>query len=313
MFEKIVENFLRTPVMVALSAVAILVLPTRAAGQSGTVTDDAFLSSNATTQLLNLNGQGGFLIVAGSNATVGSGHVGATTAYIKFQLPASLPSTVTGANVTKATLKLYLSLGTTPSGTINIYPVTSAWTESTLSASSTPTLSSTPFVTGLAVGNSDSYLVVDVTKLVQDWLNGSANGGFANDGIALVATTSSSYAVFDSKESIATSHEPSLEILLVNSGPEGPVGPQGPTGPAGQAGAQGIQGIPGPVGATGPQGSVGMNNRGTWTGSAAYNQNDAVSDSSSFWLALIANQSSEPNLFNPNWQLLAAGINNRGA
>src|SRR5580700_1077843 len=145
--------------------------------QSGTVTDDAFLSSNATTQLLNLNGQGISLIVAGSGAAVGSLHVGATTTYIKFQLPSSLPPTVTAANVAKATLKLYLSLATNPSGTIDIYPINSAWTESTLTPSSPPTISPTPFATGIPVGNADSYLVVDVTPLVQDWLNGSANGG----------------------------------------------------------------------------------------------------------------------------------------
>jgi hypothetical protein len=70
MFGKTAESFLRTALLVALSFVAILVLPSRAAGQSATVTDDAFLSSNATTQLLNLNGQGGSLIVAGTNAAV---------------------------------------------------------------------------------------------------------------------------------------------------------------------------------------------------------------------------------------------------
>jgi hypothetical protein len=285
----------------------------RASAQSATVTDDAFLSTNAVVQSLNLNGQGGSLIVAGPNAMVGSSRVGTTTSYIKFQLPASLPPGVTAANVAKATLKLYLSLGTTPGGTINIYPLTSAWTESALSASSPPTLSPTPFASGLAVGSSDSYLVVDVTKLVQEWLSGSANGGFANDGIALVADTNNTYAVFDSKESIVTSHEPRLEITLINGGVPGPPGAPGPIGPAGQPGPQGNQGIAGPMGAIGAQGPIGINNRGTWTGSTAYNQNDAVSDSSSFWLALIPNQASEPNLFNPNWQLLAAGINNRGA
>jgi hypothetical protein len=248
MFGKIVENSLRTALLAALSAISTLVSPTGVAGQSATVTDDAFLSSNATTQSVNLNGQGGFLVIAGSNATVGSAHVGATTAYIKFQLPASLPPTVTAANVTKATLKLYLSLGTNPSGTINIYPVASAWTESALSASSPPALSSMPFVTGLAVGSSDSYLVVDVTKLVQDWLNGSSNGGFANDGIALVAGTSSSYVVFDSKEGIVTSHEPRLEIVLANDGPQGPPGPQGPIGPAGQGSVIAVNSGPGIIG-----------------------------------------------------------------
>jgi hypothetical protein len=305
---KLPSSLLLTIVLLA----SLVVFPGRIWAQSGTVTDDAFVSSNATTQLLNLNGLGGALIVAGSSATVGSAHVGATTAYIKFQLPASLPPTVTAANIAKATLKLYPSLGTTPSGTVSIYPVTSAWTESTLNVSSPPTLSSTPFATGIAVGNSDSYLVVDVTQLVRDWLNGAANGGFANDGIALVAATSSSYVVFDSKESIITSHEPRLEIVLTGSGPAGPIGPQGPQGVGGPAGPQGSPGITGPVGPQGAQGPAGINNRGTWTNTTQYNQNDVVSDASSFWLALIANQSSEPNTLNPNWQVLAAGINNRG-
>jgi hypothetical protein len=252
---------MRKPFRPSLFALALMIsffVPSgKVWAQSGTVTDDAFLSSNATTQLLNLKGQGISLIVAGSGAEVGSLHVGATTTYIKFQLPSSLPSTVTAANVAKATLKLYLSLATNPSGTIDIYPISSAWTESTLTPSSPPTISPTPFASGIAVGNSDSYLVVDVTQLVQDWLNGSANGGFANDGIALVAATSSSYVVFDSKESIITSHEPRLEIVLVDSGPAGAVGPEGPQGPAGPQGPQGSPGIAGPAGPVGLTGAIG--------------------------------------------------------
>jgi hypothetical protein len=253
---------------------AVLLLPHGVAAQSGTVTDDAFLSSSKTTEVLNLNGQGISLIVAGSSAAVGSVQVGATKTYIKFQLQSSLPPMVAAANVSKATLKLYLSPLTTPSGAIDIYPVTSAWTESTLTTSP-PTVSSTAFATGIAVGNANSFLVVDLTQLVKEWLNGPANGGLANDGIALAADTSTSYVVFDSKESIVTSHEPRLEIVLANSGPQGPTGaaatvqvgntttvgaggqaavtnsgtssaailnfsiPQGVQGPAGTAGAQG--------------------------------------------------------------------------
>jgi hypothetical protein len=50
-------------------AAALLLLPSRAAAQSATVTDDAFLSTSKTTQSFNLNGQGISLIVAGSSAT----------------------------------------------------------------------------------------------------------------------------------------------------------------------------------------------------------------------------------------------------
>jgi hypothetical protein len=247
MLGKIVDRILQTAILFALSTVAILLLPMRVAGQSGTVTDDAFLSSNATTQLLNLNGQGGSLIVAGATATVGTLHPGTTKTYINFQLSSSLPPATAAANVSKATLKLFLSPGTNPSGAIDIYPVTSPWTESTL-ATSPPNLSSTAFATGVAVGKTDQFLVVDVTQLVQQWLEGSANGGLNNDGIALLADTSTTYAVFDSKESIFTSHEPRLEIVLVNSGPQGAQGVPGPPGPPGPGSVTQINSGPGLIG-----------------------------------------------------------------
>jgi hypothetical protein len=228
--------------MTVLIAVFLL-LPGRAAAQSGTVTDDGFVSSNSTTQRLNLGGQGISLIVAGSSAVAGSVPVGTTTTYIKFQLPSSLPANVAAVNVAKATLKLYLSPATAPTGAIDIYPVTSAWTEATLGSPSAPTIAATPFASNISVGGANSFLVVDLTQLVQQWLEDSASGGLVNDGIALVAHTSSSYVVFDSKESVVTSHEPRLEIVLVDAGPQGPQGPAGPQGPKGDTGATGAPGI----------------------------------------------------------------------
>jgi len=335
--------------------VVMFVLPGKAAAQSGTVTDDAFVSSNSATQLANLNGQGIALVVAGSSGTVGPVHVGATKTFLKFQLQSSLPPNVAAANVAKATLKLFISPSCNANGAIDIYPVTSAWSESTLNPSSPPAISATPFVTGIPVGKANSFWVVDVTQLVKDWLEGSANGGLDNDGIALVANTSSTSVIFDSKENIITSHEPRLEIVLVDGGPQGPAGPQGPQGAMGPAGSAGPPGTAGPAatvnvgttmtvpagtpasvlnggtasnpvlnflipqgamglpGARGPQGPVGINNRGAWNGATAYNSNDAVFDSASYWLATIANTGSEPSSTNTNWQLIAAGINNRGA
>ena len=70
-----------------LCAVALLLLPLRAAAQSGTVTDDGFISTNSTTQQLNLNGQGISLIVAGSSATVGSTSVGTTKVFCAVVWP----------------------------------------------------------------------------------------------------------------------------------------------------------------------------------------------------------------------------------
>lgn len=334
----------------AVFGAVLLLLPSRVTGQSGTVTDDGFLSTNSTTQKLNLGGQGISLIVGGASSMAGSPlvSVGQTTTYIKFQLQSSLPQNAAVANVTKATLKLFLSPSFAPSGAIDIYPVTSTWTESTLTTSSPPTLATTPIASGVPIGSDLSFVVVDVTALVQEWLNGPANGGIANDGIALVAHTSATYAVFDSKESIVTSHEPRLEIVLANTGLQGPAGPQGAQGPKGDTGAGGAPGTaatikvepamvvpPGtppsvmnggtpnaadltfilPQGAVGPQGArgpIGINNRNTWISGTAYNPSDAVTYNNSFWLAIAVDNGSLPPPGNPNWQLLSAGINSRG-
>jgi hypothetical protein len=94
------------------------------------------------------------------------------------------------------------------------------------------------------------------------------------------------------------------------AGPAGPAGPTGPTGPQGSAGPMGPVGPvgpTGPAGATGPAGPIGINNRGTWAASTAYNVNDAVTDQGQYWLATAANSGVEPSLpGQASWQLVAA-------
>lgn len=212
----------------------------RSAAQSGTLTDDGFVSTRNATQHMNQNGLGPSLIVAGASATSSTtGPVGTTTTFLKFQLQSSLPPSVAAANVAKATLKLFISPNTTPTGAVDLYSVNSAWTETTLNPSSPPSLEATSFATDIVVGGANSFLVADVTQLVKDWLNGPANGGITNDGIALAAHTSATFVVFDSKENTVTSHEPRVEIVLVDAGPQGPAGLPGPQGPAGLQGPAG--------------------------------------------------------------------------
>ncbi len=97
------------------------------------------------------------------------------------------------------------------------------------------------------------------------------------------------------------------------AGPKGDPGPQGPAGPAGATGATGDPGTAGAPGPAGPQGLPGINNQGSWHSANAYNQNDAVFDAGSYWLATAPNTNSEPSSANTNWQMIATGINNRGA
>jgi len=94
------------------------------------------------------------------------------------------------------------------------------------------------------------FIDVDITALVQDW----ASGYLDNHGLALRAVESGAvHVVFDTKESMLTSHSPELEVALAGAGAPGPPGPEGPPGPQGETGATGATGVQGPQG---PPGTV---------------------------------------------------------
>ena len=129
--------------------------------------------------------------------------------YIQFNL-SSIP---TGANVSQATLKLYVN-AVTKAGSFNVDYVSGAWAESTITSSLAPTfgttiVSSVPITTA----SKNQYILIDITPAVVAWLNGSV----ANDGIALVANGTFN-ANFDSKENTTTSHPAELDIVFAGGG-----------------------------------------------------------------------------------------------
>src|SRR5450631_3457979 len=203
---------------------------------------DAFVSS-ATPKL----NYGSSIILA-----VGPG----SNSYVQFNL-SGIPA---GANISKATLRLYVD-AVSGSGILDVFQVTSTWTENKVTYNTRPSQTSVSAI----VGSSDSitsaswnqFLLIDITPLAQGWMNGT----IPNNGIALTLTSGSGIFSFDSKESLLTGNGPELEIALSGSagpqGPQGPVGPQGATGSAGQAGATGPQGMAGPVGPKGDTGALG--------------------------------------------------------
>ena len=132
--------------------------------------------------------------------------------YIRFNL-SSIPTGYTGADVTKATLRLYVNAVTT-AGNFNVDYVNSAWSESTIAAGNAPPPGST-IVAGVSLITADTnqYVLVDITSAVQAWLNGTE----PSDGIALVSNSLLS-ASFDSKESTTTSHPPELDIVFTEGG-----------------------------------------------------------------------------------------------
>jgi hypothetical protein len=133
------------------------------------------------------------------------------TTYIQFNL-SSIPSGYTSADITQATLKLYVNAVATE-GSFNVDYVNGTWTESTIDASNAPALGTTIAASvPLTTADKNQYILVDVTAAVQAWLSGTAN-----DGVALVANSPLN-ASFDSKESTKTSHSAELDIVFAGGG-----------------------------------------------------------------------------------------------
>ena len=185
-----------------------------------------------------------------------------STTYIKFDL-SHLPQGVTGDEVRKATVRLFVS-GVTHPGSFDVQRVSSAWNERKLDGENQP-LRGAIEVSNVAVSeqSKEHYLIIDITSLVKDWLNQAQ----PNYGIALVPNGEVSVA-FDSKENNQTSHDPELNVVLADvgpqgpqglQGPQGPQGVQGPVGPAGTNGTNGTQGPKGDPGIQGPAGPAGTN------------------------------------------------------
>jgi hypothetical protein len=129
--------------------------------------------------------------------------------YIQFNL-SSIP---TGASVSQATLKLYVNAVAT-AGSFNVDYVNGTWAESTIDASNAPSLGKT-IASDVAITTADKnqYILVNVTSVVQAWLDGSET----NNGIALVANSTFD-ASFDSKENTTTSHPAELDIAFAGGG-----------------------------------------------------------------------------------------------
>ena len=280
--------------MLVSSAVLIFALVFGASIAHGQITPSADSYTNTASPTTNY---GGAVTVNVESAS--------QTAYIQFDLSA-IPAGYTGANIAKASLKLYVNAVST-AGSFNVDYVDGAWKEATITANLSPALGTTiASSVPLSKTNAHDYIIIDVTSAVDAWLNGSQ----ANDGIALVANSPLSCS-FTSKESTTYSHSPELDIVFLGNGAQGPQGPQGPEGP------QGPQGVSGPIGPIGPQGvagPAGIINLGTWVSTTAYQTNDSVAYAGASWIALLPNTDSAPGPTNTNWQLMAAkGMNNQGS
>jgi len=213
-------NAHRIRVSAALAALLAFTFPTARASQA-TATDDSYSSQAKPATPLGTLPQ----------VLVDSADHG----FFKFDL-SPLPAGTTAAQVSKVTLTLWVNR-VTVAGSFDVSQVTGAWDEGTLTWNIEPaTAAALAQPVSIAVAN--TFVRVDVTGIVQSWLNGSPNQGIR---IAVNGATPTASVFFDSKESTGTSHPAYLDIVL-----SGPAGPQGPTGLTGATGATGAQGPAGP-------------------------------------------------------------------
>jgi hypothetical protein len=169
---------------------------------------------------------------------------------MQFYITDLLPSGTTAEQVLKARLIVFPDALVT-AGTVNLYEVTSTWSESSVTYATKPTIAGTA-AASTHFGGKNSFHEFDVTTLVQNWITTPAS----NFGVELKASGSTNVTL-DSKENTTTSHPAVLEIVL--SGPAGLTGPTGAKGATGPAGPSGPTGPAGPKGATGAIGSVPAN------------------------------------------------------
>ena len=166
-----------------------------------------------------------------------------TISYIRFNM-SGFPA---HATISKATLRLYVD-AVGKAGSFDVYELNSSWTEGGLTYNTAlPPSSFGPSATGrnpiaITAASMNQFVLIDITALAQDWLN-----GIPNNGIAIALTTPAGAFSFDSKESLLTGNGPELDIVFNGgNGSPGPAGPVGPQGPIGTAGPQGPPGVPPP-------------------------------------------------------------------
>jgi hypothetical protein len=231
-------------VFFSMIVVALLSSAPKAGAVDALLLQDTYVDSTSNKTAINYGTSADLRVFKSSTATM--------RAFLKFSL-ATLPAGTTSADIKQARLRLWVNSSTTALGSITMTPVTSAWSESTLTNNSSASLTYVLPIPDLSVGVTGNFISIDITGFVTNWVAGT----FPNEGFVIQpsSTSTSLNLYFDSKESTVTSHEPQLDIVLNSpAGPAGSPGPQGPTGPQGLTGPAGPTG---PQGATGPQGDVG--------------------------------------------------------
>lgn len=162
--------------------------------QPAKLSEDAYTSTGSPNA--NFGANASLRVTTGTQAT-----------FLKFDL-ANLPDGVTGNDIAKATLTVWVNTLNT-SGAFDVWSVANPWTEGTITANTAPPLDAVQ-ATEVAISVNKKFVSVDLTDLVKTWVDDAPS----NNGIALIPGAAGISAVFDSKENTGAAHEPRLDITL---------------------------------------------------------------------------------------------------
>ncbi len=216
----------------------LLLLPTLSWADSAPLAADAFINPGDASNY-------------GVLPTINVGGAANSQGLLQFNL-----GSLAGGTVAWARLHVYVNSVTTP-GAVDLGTASASWSETSVNGLGGPGVL-VPIATAVPISG-PGYLTFDVTTQVAAWLaNSAVNNGFilTPNGVTPGVTV-----FFDAKESPATSHPATLEIVFTGpagaTGAQGAQGPTGPTGVLGVPGAAGLPGAAGPPGAPGPAGPTG--------------------------------------------------------
>lgn len=108
------------------------------------------------------------------------GYRSATEETARILIQFDLQAIPTRSIINSATLSLYAEStdeSETGDRTYGVYRNTAAWTESTVTWNTAPTVDATPDATTVVVANTTGYKDWNVATLVQEWVNGTSNFG----------------------------------------------------------------------------------------------------------------------------------------
>lgn len=200
---------------------------------------DAEITGLSLGNYVNTHNWGGLLNVAGNvNRTGGPTSAqfpnsGDSRGLFEFDL-SSIPA---GATINSATVSLYINFnGFSPVSSritsVQLYQVTSDWTEMGVTYDTRPTWITSPFVTSMSIpagtgsGGSipfNGYINGNITNLVQAWLDG---GDSVNFGLVTSDTyTSAGLLRISAHETTGTSQDPRLRVTYTPAPPPVPIPP----------------------------------------------------------------------------------------